>query len=241
MALPKLDVPIYELKLPSNNKKISYRPFLVKEEKILLMAMEGEDNKEITTSIKQIVNNCILTKNIDVDKLPLFDIEYILLNLRGKSMGDTIKTNYIHKNDDEKKCKPTEIEIDVNTIKIKKDPTHDPKIQLTNSVGIVMSYPDIDMMTKISDLSGGTHSVVAFDLIAKCIDQIYDEENVYNNTDHTPDELQEFLERLTPDQFKKIEHFFITIPKMYKDIEFKCGSCGHIEEIKLEGLASFFG
>ena len=97
MALPKLDVPIYELKLPSNNKKISYRPFLVKEEKILLMAMEGEDNKEITIAIKQIINNCILTKNIDVDKLPLFDIEYVLLNLRGKSMGDTIKTNYIHK------------------------------------------------------------------------------------------------------------------------------------------------
>ena len=101
--------------------------------------------------------------------------------------------------------------------------------------------PDMDMMTKISDLSGGIQSVVAFDLIAKCIDQIYDEENVYNKTDRTPDELQEFLERLTPDQFKKIEHFFNTIPKMYKDIEFKCGSCGHIEEIKLEGLASFFG
>ena len=172
MALPKLDVPIYELKLPSTNKKISYRPFLVKEEKILLMAMEGEDEGEITTAIKQIINNCIVTKNIDVDKLPLFDIEFILLNLRARSMGDIIKTSYIRKECPEEKCKPVEIEIDVNTIEVHKDKSHDPKIQLTDNVGIIMKYPDIELMAKYGNEFTGEKTEEAFELIIKCVDSV---------------------------------------------------------------------
>ena len=240
MALPKLDVPIYELKLPSTNKKISYRPFLVKEEKILLMAMEGEDEGEITTAIKQIINNCIVTKNIDVDKLPLFDIEFILLNLRARSMGDIIKTSYIRKECPEEKCKPVEIEIDVNTIEVHKDKSHDPKIQLTDNVGIIMKYPDIELMAKYGNEFTGEKTEEAFELIIKCVDSVYDYENVYSKADYNPDELKEFIEGFTQDQFKKIEHFFNTLPRMYKDVEFSCEKCGYKEDVRLEGLANFF-
>jgi hypothetical protein len=241
MALPKLDVPIYELKLPSNNKKVSYRPFLVKEEKILLMAMEGEDEGEITTAIKQIINNCIVSKGIDVEKLPLFDIEYLLLNLRARSMGDVVKTNYVRKGCPEEKCKPVELEIDVSKIEVQKDPSHNPKIELTKTVGVIMKYPDMKLMSKTNLVNGNLKSKEAFEIISECIDQIYDEENVYSKNDYTPDELKEFIEGFTPDQFKKVENFFNTVPKMYKDVVFECDRCGYSEEIRLEGLSSFFG
>lgn len=241
MALPKLDVPIYELKLPSNNKKISYRPFLVKEEKILLMAMEGEDEGEITTAIKQIINNCIVSKGVDVEKLPLFDIEYLLLNLRARSMGDIIKTNYTRPDCKEEKCKPIEIEIDVNSIEIHRDPSHDTKIQLTKDVGIIMKYPDVGMISKYTDGFENQSAEDSFDIIEKCIESVYDSENVYSKSDYTTDELKEFIEGFSQDQFKKLENFFTTIPKMYKDINFNCEKCGYKEEIRLEGLAGFFG
>jgi hypothetical protein len=240
MGLPKLDVPIYELELPSTGETISYRPFLVKEEKILLMAMEGEDEQEIVSAIKQIINNCVVTEKIKVSELPLFDIEYLLLNLRARSMGDTITTNYIRQGCTEEKCKPIQFEIDVNTIQIEKDPTHDKKIELTDTVGMIMKYPDIQLMTKINNLDG-IKTNEAFDMIIKCIDKIYDEETVYSKSEYTPKQIKEFVDNLTQDQFKKIEHFFNTIPKMYKDIKFDCEKCGYKENIRLEGLASFFG
>ena len=234
MALPKLDVPIYELTLPSTDEPISYRPFLVKEEKILLMATEGKDTKEITTAIKQILNNCILTDEIKPDKLPLFDIEYILLNLRARSMGDVIKTNYVHKD-----CKPVELEIDVRTIEIHKNPEHTNKIELTGDVGLIMKYPDITMMNQVQNIDT-QKTDEAFNIIAKCIESVYDEENVYNKSDYTPKELKEFILNLTQEQFKKLEVFFETMPKLYKDIEFNC-NCGYKETIRMEGLAIFFG
>jgi len=239
MALPKLDVPIYELKLPSNNKKVSYRPFLVKEEKILLMAMEGEDQGEITIAIKQIINNCIID-NLDIDAMPLFDLEYILVNLRARSMGDIIKTNYVNRGCKEDNCKPIEIEIDVNDIKIEKDPTHSNKIELTDEVGMIMNYPNIETTSLISSLKK-VKSDDAFDLIIGCIDKIYDKENVYSKADYTPEEIKDFIEGLTQDQFRKIEHFFNTIPKMYQNVNFNCERCGYKEEMRLEGLESFFG
>tara|TARA_B110000211_G_C14090721_1_gene558914 strand:- start:675 stop:1400 length:726 start_codon:yes stop_codon:yes gene_type:complete len=241
MALPKLDVAIYELALPSTNKKISYRPFLVREEKILLMAMEGSDEGEITNSIKQVINNCIVSDGVNVDTLPLFDIEYILLNLRARSMGDVIKTNYTRPDCKEENCVPIEIEIDVNTIKVHKSPEHNAKIELSDKVGLVMKYPNIELMTKYAGKFEDESIDDAFDLIIKCIDTVYDEENVYSKTDYTAAELVEFVEGFSQDQFSQIEKFFNTLPKMYKDVEFDCKKCNHKEEIRLEGLASFFG
>jgi hypothetical protein len=234
MALPKLDVPVYELDLPSNGETISYRPFLVKEEKILLMAAQGDDQKEMVTAIKQIINNCIITKGIKSDKLPLFDIEYILLNLRSRSTGDVIKTKYVHK-----ECKPVEIEININDIEVVKNPEHSDTIELTDTVGMKLNYPDITMMNSISNITGEKTEEV-FDLIANCVDSVYDEDTVYNKSDYTPKELKEFVLGLTQKQFKKVEFFFSTLPKMQKKIDFDC-PCGYSEHITLEGLQSFFG
>jgi len=233
MPLPKLDVPIYELKLPSNGKKISYRPFLVKEEKILLMAVEGEDQNEMITAIKQILNNCVLTKGVKIDKLPLFDLEYILLHLRSKSMGDIIKTRYAHK-----ECQPVEVEIDVNSIKVSKPKGHTNKIELTDTVGLIMRYPDINMMNMVNIEEQNSEEI--FNLIIECVDQVYDKENTYGKADYTIDEIREFLNTLTKDQFTQIETFFQTLPKMTKEFEFEC-PCGYKEKILLEGLTSFFG
>jgi hypothetical protein len=232
------------LNLPSTEEKISYRPFLVKEEKILLMAMEGKDEKEITKAVKQIINNCVVTKGIDSEKLPLFDIEYILLNLRSKSMGDIIKTSYVHQDcpqakEEGKEPKAIEVEIDVSLIKVTKDPKHTNKIQLTKDVGVIMKYPDVSMMDKMQNIDT-TNPDSAIDIITKCIESLYDEETVYGKTDYTPKELKEFILNLTQEQFSKIEQFFATIPKLQTEIEFVC-DCGYKEKILLEGLSSFFG
>jgi hypothetical protein len=241
MALPKLDVPIYELELPSTEETISYRPFLVKEEKILLMAMEGEDQKEITKAIKQIINNCIVSEPaLKVDKLPLFDIEFILLNLRSRSMGDMIKTSYSRRGCEDPDCKPIEFEIDIGTISVHKDPEHTNKIELTDSIGIIMKYPDVNLMAGMGNISE-IKTDDAFDMIVKCIDKIYDEDEVSNQKDYTPKELKAWIESLTQEQFAKIEKFFNTVPKMYKDVKFNCKKCGYKEDIRIEGLASFFG
>lgn len=241
MALPKLDVPIYTLKLPSSGKEISYRPFLVKEEKILLMAMEGGDEKEITTAIKQIINNCVVTDGIDVSEMPLFDIEYVLLNLRARSMGDVVKTNYVNKNCEREDCKSVEIEIDLSNIDVSKDKKHKKKIALTKDVGIIMKYPNMEMMTSknIKDQANASTEEI-FEIVSECVDQIYDGENVYSKSDYTKDELKEFIDSFTSDQFKEIQQFFDTMPKMYKDVEFNCEKCGYKEDIRIEGLAGFF-
>jgi hypothetical protein len=240
MALPKLDIPIYELELPSTGETISYRPFLVKEEKILLMAIEGQDQKEITKAIKQVINNCLVEGDINPDTLPLFDIEYILLNLRSRSMGDVITTSYSRAGCEVEGCKPIEFEIDISTIEVEKDPTHTTKIEFTDSVGIVMKYPDVGLMTKMGNITNAK-TEDAFKMIAQCIDKIYDDDNVYSKADYTPKEMKDWVEGLTQEQFKKIEHFFTTMPKMYKDIKFNCEKCGYKEDIRMEGLSSFFG
>tara|TARA_R110000823_G_scaffold207435_3_gene338006 strand:- start:282 stop:1010 length:729 start_codon:yes stop_codon:yes gene_type:complete len=241
MALPKLDVPIYKLNIPSSGKEISYRPFLVKEEKILLMAMEGGDDKEITTAIKQIINNCVVDDGIEVDNMPLFDIEYMLLNIRARSMGDVVKTSYVNKKCKREDCSPVEIEIDLSTIEVSTDENHKSKIELNDKVGIIMKYPSMYMMDKKTigkDRDASTEDV--FEVISECIDKIYDADNVYNQSDYTKDELKEFVDSFTSEQFKQIQKFFDTMPKMYKDVVFSCEKCNYKEDIKIEGLAGFF-
>tara|TARA_R110000824_G_scaffold242723_1_gene431398 strand:- start:140 stop:859 length:720 start_codon:yes stop_codon:yes gene_type:complete len=238
MALPKIDLPLYELELPSNGKALSYRPFLVKEEKILLMAMESENEKEMVDSVRQIINNCVSGEGFDVDKVPLFDIEYILLHLRGVSMGGVVTMKYKNKTCTQEKCEPLSVDIDILSSEIEKNPEHNPKIELTDTVGLVMGYPDINMISK---LSGANESIEAsMDVIAKCIEQVYDEESVYSRTDFTFQEIKEFVDNLTQPQFEKIQKFFNTTPKIFQDVNVSCDKCDFKETIKLEGLSSFF-
>ena len=238
MPLPKISTPTYELELPSNGKKIKYRPFLVREEKLLVLAMESEDPKQITTAIKSVIKNCIETRGIKVETLPTFDIEYLFLNIRGKSVGEEVELNIICQ-DDGKTTVPVKILLD--DIKVVKNPEHTNKIKLDDSLMMEMKYPSLDQFIKSNfDFNSDDAMSQSFDLIASCIDKIYNEEEVWDVGDVTKKELEEFLDQLNSSQFKQIEKFFETMPKLSHTFNVKNPNTGVESEIVLEGLSSFF-
>jgi hypothetical protein len=245
MGLPKIDVPIYEITLPLLQKKVKIRPFRVKEEKILLMAMESEDDAAVLLAIKQIVNNCCVD-DLDVDSLPVLDLEYMFLQLRARSIGEIIDLQYRCNNDvvnegETKKCGNI-IKLNFNALEIQPefDAEHNKKIQLTQKLGVVMKYPDFKLVNKISNLSNLPDTDVIAKTISGCIDYIFDSDSVYYAKDATEDELVDFVDSLTREQFAKIQEFFDTVPKMKKNLAFKCSKCGYEEELVLEGIQSFF-
>ena len=238
MPLPKIATPTYELELPSSGQPIKYRPFLVKEEKLLVIAMESEDTKQITTAIKTVIKNCIETKNIKVEALPTFDIEYLFLNIRGKSVGEEIEVNIICP-DDEETSVP--VKINVDDIQIKKNEEHTNKIKLDDSIMMEMKYPSLDQFIKNNfDTSSGNAMDQSFELIASCIDKIYTEDEVWASADVTKKELVEFLDQMNSSQFKEIEKFFETMPKLSRTIKVTNPNTQVESEVVLEGLSSFF-
>jgi len=239
MPLPKIATPTYELELPSTGKPINYRPFLVKEEKLLVLALESEDNKQITTAIKTVIKSCISTKGIKVETLPTFDIEFLFLNIRGKSVGEELEVNIICP-DDEKTEVP--VWIDLDDIQVQKNEDHNNKIQIDSKIMMEMKYPSLDQFIKNNfDFSGGNQVDQSFDLIAACIDKIYTEDEVWATADCTKKEVKEFLESMNSGQFKDIEKFFETMPKLQHTIKVKNPNTKVESEVVLEGLASFFG
>jgi len=238
MPLPKIATPTYELELPSTGQNISYRPFLVKEEKVLVIALESEDNKQITTAIKAVLKNCILTKGIKVELLPTFDIEFLFLNIRGKSVGEELEVNIICPDDGE-----TEVPVTINLddIEIKKDEKHTNKIKLDNTIMMEMKYPSLDQFIKNNfDFNDKNAMDQSFDLIATSIDKIYTEDEVWATADCTKKEVKEFLESMNSSQFKEIESFFETMPKLSHTIKVTNPKTKVEGEVELEGLASFF-
>tara|TARA_B100000575_G_scaffold277015_1_gene262954 strand:- start:100 stop:819 length:720 start_codon:yes stop_codon:yes gene_type:complete len=238
MPLPKIATPTYELVLPSSNRKMRYRPFLVKEEKILIIAMESEDQKQITNAIKTVIGNCILTKGIKVDKLATFDIEYLFLNIRGKSVGEHVEV-VVTCPDDNK----TEVNVLVplDEIQIKKNPEHNRDIKLDEKLTMRMRYPSLSEFVKSNfDLTGEITVDQSFDLIISCIDQIFNEEESWNSSDCTKKEMTDFIEQLSSKQFKEVEKFFDTMPKLSHTIKVTNPKTKVKNEILLEGLASFF-
>ena len=238
MPLPKIATPTYELVLPSSDRKIKYRPFLVKEEKILIIAMESEDQKQITNAIKSVINNCILSRGIKVDKLSTFDIEYLFLNIRGKSVGENVEV-LITCPDDEKTQVPMSINID--SIKVEKSKDHKTDIKLDEQFTLKMRYPSLNEFIKTNFSADEMKVDDTFDLIASCIDQIYSEEESWTQEDCTKKEMVEFLEQLNSSQFKEIETFFETMPKLSHKVKVKNPNTGVESEIVLEGLQNFFG
>lgn len=242
--LPKIDVPIYNVQLPLTKKKIRYRPFLVKEEKLLMMAMESEDVKGVTTTIKQIANNCILDE-IDVDDLPVLDLEFLFLQLRARSVNEIVEMNYkcnnTIKNDegDEKSCDHV-VKVNFNIFDIKPtfDEKHTNKIELSAELGIVLRYPTFDSIEMIDDVNDVEK---VFSILNTCVDYIYDADNIYYAKDATKEEINEFIDGMTREQFEKVKVFFDTMPKLKKKVDFKCGKCGYSEEIEVEGIQNFFG
>ena len=239
MPLPKIATPTYSLVLPSLEKEINFRPFLVKEEKLLVLALETEDTKQITTAIKAVIKNCIQTKGIKVETLPTFDIEYLFLNIRGKSVGESLDVNIICP-DDEKTNVP--VTIDLDDIQVKKTEGHSNKVKLDNTLMMELKYPSLDEFIKSNfDFKDENAMEQSFNLIASCIDKIYNEEEVWVAADCTKKEIKEFLESMNSSQFKKIEEFFTTMPKLSHTIKVTNPETKVKSEVVLEGLASFFG
>ena len=239
MPLPTISTPTYELTLPSSDKKIKFRPFLVKEEKILILAMESQDSKQIARSVKDVLSKCILSRGIKVEKLSTFDIEYLFLNIRGKSVGEDIEV-MITCPDDKKTQVPTSINID--SIKVQKDKDHERDIKLDETYTLRMKYPSLDEFIKNN--FGAIENMDVddtFDLIASCVDQVYSEEESWTQADCTKKELTEFLEQLNSSQFKDIEKFFDTMPKLSHTVKVTNPNTKVESDIVIEGLQNFFG
>jgi hypothetical protein len=238
MPLPKIATPTYELELPSTGETIQYRPFLVKEEKLLVIALESEDTKQITTAIKTVIKNCILTKNIKVESLPTFDIEYLFLNIRGKSVGEELEVNVICPDDGETQVP---VKINLDDIEVQKSEEHSNRIKLDDNIMMEMKYPSLDQFIKNNfDFDNKNAMDQSFELIGSCIDKIYTEDEVWSAADVTKKEISEFLESMNSSQFKDIEKFFETMPKLSHTIKVTNPNTKVESEVVLEGLASFF-
>lgn len=242
--LPKIDVPIYETNLISNGQKIRFRPFLVKEQKLFLMASQSDDPKDMIESIKQVINNCVID-DIDVNSLATFDLENLFIQLRARSVNEVVNLKYNCNNkvaDDkgEEKVCGNLVEFDINLLELQaeKNPNHKNKIEITDKLGIVLKYPTFNMMDKINMESNDLTQIL--DIIVTCIDYIYDSDNLYYAKDSTKEELIEFVEGLKQSDLEKIQEFFTTLPRLKKELHFHCSKCGYDENITVEGIQNFF-
>lgn len=237
MPLPTIATPTFELELPSTGKTIEYRPFLVKEEKVLLYALESENTKQITNAVKSVIKNCIITKGIKIEDLPTFDIEYLFLNIRGKSVGEEIEVNLICPDDGET---TVPVVINVEDIKVKKDKDHTTQIKINDDIMVEMKYPTLSQFVKENFDVENVDTEKSFDLIASCISQVITEDEVWEAENCTKKEMIDFLEQMNSSQFKDIEKFFNTMPKLSHSVKIKNPNTKVESEVVLEGLASFF-
>jgi|TARA_R100000455_G_C6242414_1_gene100971 hypothetical protein len=239
MPLPKINTPTYELVLPSNNKKLKYRPFLVREEKILIMALESEDSKQISDAVIDILNSCILSEGIKIQSLATFDIEYLFLNVRAKSVGESVEVNIKCPDDNETSVQTT---IDIDLIKIKKDKKHKKVIKLDDNLSLKLKYPSMDSFIENNFEIGQSANDIksTLTMITSCIDTIYNDEESWDASESTQKELEEFIEQLNTKQFTMIENFFTTMPKLTHTVKVKNPKTGVESSVILEGLAAFF-
>lgn len=237
MPLPQISAPTYELTIPSSKRKIRYRPFLVKEEKILVIAMESNDIGDIARAVKQVLGQCILTKGIKIDKLSTFDIEYLFLNVRGKSVGETVDIKVTCPDDG---VTTVPVTVDLDAIKVTFDPEHDKDIILDDKLKMRMKYPSLDEFIKENFQVDNVGFEQSIEMIATCVDMIYSEEETWTSADFTQKEMIDFLEGLGSKQFKELEKFFTTMPKLTHEIKVTNPKTKKENTIKLEGLAAFF-
>ena len=241
--LPKIDVPIYTVNLVSTGKPIRFRPFLVKEQKLFLMASESEDGKEIISVIRQVLKNCVLDE-IDIDNLPTFDLEYLFMNLRARSVEEIVNLRYKcnnmikNENGEEHKCNGV-VEFDLNLIEVEptKNPNHVNKIKITENLGIAFKYPTFEMVQKYESMN---ENEVMIRILIDCIDYIYDKDQIYYAKDTPKEELEEFIDSLQQKDLEKFKEFFDTMPEVKKDVHFKCPKCEYEEDITIKGMQNFF-
>jgi hypothetical protein len=237
MPLPKPPVPTFETKIPSNGKKIQYRPFLVKEEKVLLIAMETEDAKQIKDAVVQVLKSCVLTRGLKLESLTMFDIEYIFLRIRSKSVGESVEMKLICKDDGE-----TEVvyELNLDEVEVQFPEGHNKKIELDETSGIVMKYPGYDQFVKTQILQKEPSTAEVFDIVIDAVDQIYQGDEVWDSSTTSRKEIIEYVDGLTTKQFEKIQEFFATMPKLSHTIEITNPNTGVKSEYEIEGLVNFF-
>lgn len=240
MALPRIDTPIYEIVLPLSKKTIKFRPFLVKEQKNLMMAIEADDKDTIERNIKQVLHNCTLTENVDINKLPVLDIEYYFINLRARSVGEIVNNKYICNNEvNDVACgNKMEVQFNLLDIQLERSQENADVIQITPTITMKLRYPEFGTIDKLAKKDGSVD--IVFELIAESIEYIFDGDQYYYANETTPQERMDFLESLNSDQFVKIENFFNTLPRLNKHVEIKCSKCGFDHSITIEGLENFF-
>jgi len=237
MPLPKISTPTYELVIPSSGKKIKYRPFLVKEEKILIIAMESEDTSQIASAVKDVISSCILTRGVKVNELSTFDIEFLFLNIRGKSVGEEVEVLITCPDDGVTKVP---VMINLDEIQVEVDEKHSKDIKLDENLVLRMKYPSMEEFVKSNFVLGDISVDDTFDVVTSCIEQVYNEEESWSAKDCTKKELREFVEQLSSKQFKEVENFFATMPKLSHTIKVVNPNTEVENEVVLEGLASFF-
>ena len=237
MALPQVALPTYELTVPSTGKKLKFRPFVVKEEKLLLLALESNDEKNIEDAVKQLLKGCIQSR-VKIDDLPIFDLEFIFLQIRAVSVGEIIEMNVTCKDDNETKVK---YNLNLAEVKVNFPEGHSKKIELSKKMGIVMKYPSMKEFIKTSIIGSALDADNVIEVIAGCIDQIYDGEEVYDSSTTTKKEFVEFVENLTNAQFEELQKFFETAPSLSHTFSVTNPNTGKESEFIIEGLASFFG
>ena len=238
MPLPKISTPTYELELPSSGKTIKFRPFLVKEEKLLVLALESDDSKEITNAVKAVLKDCIQTRGVKVETLPTFDIEYLFLNIRGKSVGEDIEVSVLCPDDGETYA---EVQINIDDIKVSKDKEHTKQIKIDDKLMMEMKYPPLEQFVKSNfDFSEDNQVDQSFSLIASCVDKVFSEDEAWTSEDLTSKEINDFLEQMNSSQFKQIEKFFTTMPKLSHEVEVLNPKTKKKGKVVLEGLSSFF-
>jgi hypothetical protein len=237
MPLPKISTPTYELEIPSTKKKIRYRPFLVREEKILIIAMESEDTAQIAGAVKDVITSCILSRGVKVNEFSTFDIEYLFLNIRGKSVGEEVEVLVTCPDDGVTKVPVT---IGLDEIQIQVDEKHSRDIKLDDTLMLRMKYPSMDQFIKNNFATNEVNVEDTFEIVSECIEQVFSEEESWSAKDCTKKELKEFIEQLSSKQFKEVENFFATMPKLSHTITVKNPNTEVESEVVLEGLASFF-
>ena len=241
--LPKLDIPTYTVKLISTGKTVRYRPFLVKEQKLFLMASEADDAKEIINTIRQVLKNCVLDE-IDIDNLPTFDLEYLFMHLRARSVEETVELKYKCNNTvkdesgEENKCNGS-VAFTLNVLEVEPtiNPEHNSKIQLNENLGLSLKYPTFEMIQKYETMN---EDEIMMKVLVDCIDYVYDKEQIYYAKDSTKEELGEFVDNLQQKDLEKIKQFFDTMPEIKKDVHFKCPKCAYEEDIAIKGMQNFF-
>lgn len=243
--LPEIAVPVFETTLPSSGQKIKYRPYLVKEEKILLMAHQGNDPKEISSAVKNLLQSCVRS-DLEVEKLPSFDLEWLFLKIRGKSVGEVVDARmHVPKEmcgKSKEKCL-IDIEADLEKVAVKEDKEHDKKVQLTDDVGVVFGYPNMEILGELTGAQQNNQVETVLEIISRCVKQVYDKSNVYEKSGYDGDwdlDIKKLLDNLSRAQMEKVSKFFTTMPKISCHIKQKCPECQKVVERDIEGIMDFF-